>query len=169
MTIRSFIRISALAIVFCFCSQCYAAFENYHESTLVSILNKFAPKEDNEYLRAKGNTYFELQENAARVRVTYLGKSRPLTDERLKFLEMYFGGVLHHPEWGGLFKNELLFQEGERSFWLPIQEQLMPDFQREVTQNASVDLFVIYAGSFRDGLGELAAIFAVNEFIAVKP
>jgi hypothetical protein len=63
----------------------------------------------------------------------------------------------------GLFEDELSFKEGEVTYWLPIQSQVIPYFKEELKVGDKVELYLIWIGARRES--EVTDwVFLVNEF-----
>lgn len=100
---------------------------------------------------------------ATKARVTYTGRSRPLTSPAGRVIALWlraFGGDVND---AALFQSELLFREDGTDFWLPVQDPLVPHFAEEVRPGDAVTLYVIYIGALRHD-GRLLGVFLVNEF-----
>ena len=62
------------------------------------------------------------------------------------------------------YQQEILLAEGERKYWIPLQEPLVEPLQEELAGGGELTVFVVYAGC----LGR-EPIFLATEFDASKP
>lgn len=104
----------------------------------------------------------------ARVRVEYLGRSRRLSDERLAVWENFLKSRRMDEGLVNLLEKEWAFREGDREYWLPVQQQVAAFFEKELKSGDSVDLFVSYIGGLSEN-GQFVPILVVNEFNRVAP
>ncbi len=93
--------------------------------------------------------------------VRYLGKTRAIQAERLIFIEMWAQSHRMSSIIVEAFEKEILVREEDQSYWLPIQNVLIPHIEKEVKENASVTLFLVFAGAIKND-----QVFLVNEFKA---
>lgn len=93
--------------------------------------------------------------------VRYLGKTRDIRAERLIFIEMWAQSHRMSSVIVEAFEKEIQVKEDGKSYWLPIQSVLIPHIEKEVKENASVTLFLVFAGAIKSD-----QVFLVNEFKA---
>ena len=103
----------------------------------------------------------------SRVKVLYTAQQRPLNKERKHFISQFFKSV-NRLELAELFTSEFLFKEGSVQYWLPVQEQLIEHFKRELKNGDKTVLFVNWIGAYNSN-GKVDWIFIVNEFEALDP
>jgi len=136
--------------------------DKYKPRTLDEIVNqhsKLAPA-------AKG-FLFTGDLFPSRVKVLYTAQQRPLNKERKYFISQFFKSV-NHAELADLFISEFLFKEGSVQYWLPVQEQLIEHFKRELKSGDKAVLFVNWIGAYNRN-GKVDWIFLVNEFESLNP
>jgi hypothetical protein len=110
------------------------------------------------------NTYFFSADSfPTRAAVVYVGQTRAVPPSRTDLIERYLGKMLQHPEWIDLYKHEILCREGEAEFWLPIQEQVLEYFRKEVPEGAHVEIYVVWVGAVKVGAA-IDWVFLINEF-----
>ena len=93
--------------------------------------------------------------------VRYLGKTRDIQAQRLIFIEMWAQSHRMSSVIVEAFEKEIQVKEDGKSYWLPIQSVLIPHIEKEVEENASVTLFLVFAGAIKND-----QVFLVNEFKA---
>ena len=81
-------------------------------------------------------------------RVTFGGNWRPTTAIVRHFADVFDTTAARRSQPRDLLQHELNFVEGADTLWLPIQEPLVSDFSHEVQRGDSVNLLVLYAGTF---------------------
>jgi hypothetical protein len=88
---------------------------------------------------------------------------RPISAERLEFIQGYFTHVVERPLPHDFLEEEVLVTEDSVQYWLPIQSSLISALRKEAHQGSQVCLFIIWLGALNDGK-KLDWIFVVNEF-----
>jgi hypothetical protein len=99
----------------------------------------------------------------SRVSLRYTGKSRKVTRQRTEVISGWAKSQKVNAEIVALFERELLFIEGPVEYWIPVQKQLIPYFQREVKEGEVINLFVIWIGA-RKEMDNIEWVFLGNEF-----
>ena len=115
-----------------FCYECY-------RSRTIHQLVDSAPELPDSGFVVRGN------DHPSRVLVIYTGKKRPITPDHATFIHYYYDKTFHRPL-PVQFDDELLFLEDSVEFWLPVQSQLVPYFERELTPGQQVWLFIVWPG-----------------------
>lgn len=111
--------------------------------------------------------FFSASDFATRTTVVYRGEVRAMSERRSEFVDSYWGKMRGRPDVAALFRNEILCQEGDTEYWLPIQEQVLEYLKHEAENGSRLDLFVIWAGAIN--VEEPAEwVFLVNEFVVLK-
>jgi hypothetical protein len=69
-----------------------------------------------------------------------------------------------------LFQTEVLFREGNKEYWLPVQKPLIDALKKEVKFGQAINAYVIFMGGAKLGGAKLENrwewLFAMNEFNA---
>jgi hypothetical protein len=105
-----------------------------------------------------------LGSDPVRAQVTYTGLYRPTSAEKQRFIAFYMDSV-RTPEFAKKFVTELLFIEDGMEFWLPVQDVLLPSFEKEVRKGERVILFANWIGiTYPELNGSRLHVFLVNEF-----
>lgn len=156
---------SVVGLTWLFCAG-YASAEPeaIPQATIEALLAAHAPAENSEFLQAPGDLYFDLQRIEATSRVTYLGRHRPIPDERRRFLEAYFERSLKRPEWSALYKEEILCSQGSTAYWLPIQNALLGYLLEEIKAPGEIVVDIRLLGAYRAQNQELVNVFIIAEF-----
>ncbi len=140
-------------------------YDKYKPRTLSEVIKLNADIETKEYkqraIAMNGDPLY------SQVRVAYTGTVRPISSARKDLLNMWadlFGfKPSNNVELATLFESELLFTECGTAYWLPVQKQVIPYFEKELKKGDMVSLFLARVG------GEKASnkwdwLFIVNEF-----
>ena len=98
-------------------------------------------------------------------RVTYRGDSRPVDSTRVEIVRRWGVSFLRDASIARAFHREYLFQEGQRSLWLPVQDTVASYFARELKPGADVTLYVLWLGAYYAG-HDITWAFIVTEFKA---
>ena len=98
-----------------------------------------------------------------RVTVRYLGKKRDLNQKRGTLIFDMWGKALQKDpgQLRRVFQKEIQVQDGQKTYWLPIQNVLLDPLEKEVGENGTVELWVLFIGAI-----ERDFVFLVNEFQA---
>ncbi|HSS18537.1 MAG TPA: hypothetical protein VLL54_00425 [Pyrinomonadaceae bacterium] len=103
------------------------------------------------------------------VRVAYTGKSKPLSDDRKKFIELWAETYSQDATFAKLFALEYLFKEGADEYWLPVEQQVAQHFAEELTPGGAVDLYLLRTGGLKKkDKNEVEWMFLVEEFLKPK-
>jgi hypothetical protein len=142
--------------------------DRYQPGTLSAII-----KAQDSTIRAEAagdknpSYHFSGDQFPTRARVTYRGESRPVDSMRREVVRRW--GLAFHRDSSiaNDFHREYLFQEGQESLWLPVQDTVASFFARELKSGQPVTLYVMWLGAYyHEGTIEWA--FIVNEF-STKP
>ena len=98
-------------------------------------------------------------------RVTYRGDSRPVDSIRAEVVRRWGLSFLRDSSMAKAFHREYLFQEGQRSLWLPVQDTVASYFTRELKPGQDVTLYVLWLGAYYAG-HDITWAFIVTEFKA---
>ncbi|MDH5763365.1 MAG: hypothetical protein OEZ51_10310 [Nitrospinota bacterium] len=98
-----------------------------------------------------------------RVTVRYLGNQRELDARRGTLIVDMWGKSLRMDRemLARTFQKEIEVEENGRTYWLPIQDALLPPLEKEVGRNGAVELWVVFIGAIEKDM-----VFLVNEFQA---
>lgn len=136
-----------------------SGYERYVPRTLREIISSHSdPK-----TLGKSNMLLTGDTFPSRVRVTYTGSSRKLPPARKQHLDMLVVSFNVAPTLVAKYETELLFMEGSDEHWLPVQKDLIPFFEKELTKGEEVILYAEWVGARKiDDKWEW--VFIVNEF-----
>ena len=130
--------------------------DRYKECTLAQVT-----AENTDLL--EGDYSVNARDHSIKVRVMFTGESRAINKDKKKLIEMWVKTFQMKPEVATLFQKELLFKEGDTSYWLPVQSDVVPYFFKEVQPGGSVWLYAQLWGSAK---GQYVVV--VNEFDVIK-
>ena len=103
----------------------------------------------------------------SRVRVTYRGAARPLSQDKKdvigKWAQRYAGDPDHYL----VYMDEVLFTEGGVDHWLVVRSTLLPSFKRDLRRGRAVDLYLIRLGAFKTS-GKWTWVLLVEDFATPK-
>jgi hypothetical protein len=103
----------------------------------------------------------------SQVRVTYTGTTRKLAGARKTHLEEWGRSFGVESRIVALYDSEMLVTECGGEYWLPVQSQVLPHFEKELKKGDPVTLYTMYAGG-RKIDGSWNWFFLVNEFQAYR-
>jgi hypothetical protein len=133
-----------------------AAFEDYEESTLreVFAINASACGAVNEKA-----TIVDAAGRKFKAPAVWSGDLRPIEAKTALLLATYIKALRLNVDPASLFKNEVRVSDGVADYWLPIQEQILPMFKKEVGKEGSALLYVAFIGCYKDRV-----VVTINEF-----
>ena len=94
-----------------------------------------------------------------KVGATFRGEVKPLAAESASVLDAWAKVLNISPANRALFSREIMVRQGERDYWLPIQEPVLEWLLKEVKAGGQADFYIMHAGSTPSG-----NVFVVNEF-----
>lgn len=104
----------------------------------------------------------------SKMKVTFTGKSRPITKEHKNFIATWTGMLNRPKEYADLYQTEYLYKEGDDEYWLPTQEPITKYFVKELKEGDEITLFLISAGAYRNGKN-IDCVLLVEEYNKQKP
>lgn len=134
-------------------------YERYVHRTLRGIISSHS----NQETLGKSNMLLTGDTFPSRVRVTYTGSSRKIPPARKQHMDMFAGSFNIAPALIAKYETEMLFKEGPDEHWLPVQKDLIPFFEKELTKGEEVILYAEWVGA-RKVEDKWDWIFIVNEF-----
>ncbi len=140
----------------------HAAWENYQRDTLAAAIARFAEISNESEETTRDNSYALFPGESLRVDVVFTGRTRALSEDRRLTIEYWaksFGVNLAAIR---NFENDIEVREGGKTYWLPIQNILIPPLHDEVGKGGRATLFLVLIG--RKGRDY---VFIVNEFNAL--
>jgi len=100
-----------------------------------------------------------------RMKATYLAEEREIDRSKLLFL-VSLEKMFARPKFAHLYNKEILFREGLKEYWLPMQEavlEIVRSPERGLTPGEEVVLYVIWPGCNIQGQ-EISWFFYVTEY-----
>ena len=163
-------RLTVLMCVFAFVaatcawSQSSDHWEDYEPRTLQSIIAMHV--DDVKDLDSKEKVVLLTGDSfRSRVRLIYLGDSRPLSAKRSKLLDFWRKMLKDQAPPADVFSTEVLFKEGADEHWIVVQKPLLDALPKEVKRGQPVNAYVIWIGAIKVGK-QWEWLFAMNEFDA---
>src|SRR5687767_9132949 len=120
-------------------------YDAYEPRTLAELVAKYDSKELTDPKARDGDRIFGAL-FPSRVRVTYTGESRKLSDGRKQFVGDWIKTRQLDPRIGDLFVDDWKFVEGGAEHWLPVQKQVAAFFEKELKKGDAVDVYVVITG-----------------------
>lgn len=146
-----------------------ADWDRYRETALDQIILE----EKDFALIPEGKTDNVYQYNAIgvhnpyKVKLIYKNEYRKISSKRMEFLRDWATSLkavtTNIEEYPKLFETETLLVNGDKEYWMPIQNQLIPHLKSEVKSNELVEVFIFFIGTYLES-GEINWVFTVNEF-----
>ncbi|PZD72119.1 hypothetical protein C1752_04089 [Acaryochloris thomasi RCC1774] len=131
---------------------------DYQPGTLQKIEQELAPPKP----EGVGQTPTGLP---VKVTVNYSGESRPVSEVNRDAIATFAQAKQppSQPNITELFTKEFRFTEAGKDYWLPLQKQMIPFLNKELSKGDSVQLLALWIG-YAHPQGEVNHTFLVNEF-----
>jgi hypothetical protein len=140
-------------------------FDDFRPRTLAEIVrqNIAVEKDSMKGVQSKQQMIIDADPLPSLVRVTYTGKWRPASEGRKNYLKLWIDSFKKDRQANQIYDVEMLVSEGPAQYWLLVQKQLIPSFEKECKQGEPVDLYLIRMGGFLTDSG-WDWMFIVEEF-----
>ena len=103
----------------------------------------------------------------SQVKLIYVGKPRAVTGRRMELLRKWDKMMRRPVSLVDLFQTEVLFREGNKEHWLPVQKPLIDALRKEVKPGQAINSYVIFMGGAKLE-NHWEWLFAMNEFDATQ-
>jgi hypothetical protein len=168
-------RIRRIAILAAFVPFSAAAedfpYENFERGTLAEITggwDRNMADPSGAERKAKLRTYEEGPILRRVVRARYLGDHHSIDTELAKYLRDFERAHSIANGDAELYKEEYLFDDGGKRYWLPVQTRVASFFAGELHPGDTIDLYLIAEGGIWKPDNGVRYVLAVEEFEAVK-
>ena len=99
-----------------------------------------------------------------KVRVQYTGEKRKIPAPRKTNIDTCLKASGVTDQAAGLFQNEILFKEGNTTYWIPVQNHEMDAYQNELKPGQMTDLYVVLVGLEHKSPKRFDCYFLANDF-----
>jgi len=165
---KMILRTSFLVSVFAGCLSSIALaqgfpWEIFKPRTLTEVISTTTKD-----VRPDDSMFLATNQLESKVRVTFTGQSRPISEGRKTFISWWVGMLNHPKNYAGLYEREYLYKEGSEEHWLATQAPVSKYFAKELKAGDEIDLYLISIGAYRakDGID---CVLLVEEFLKPKP
>ncbi len=158
--------ISVFAVAMYAWGQSVDPWEKYERRTLQSIIEMFPDRPEKFPDPTKNQIVLPGISLTSKVKLVYLAKSRPLSDNRKELMTYWIKSVGLPATKVDLFLTEVLFREGTDEHWIAVQKPLLTALPKEVKKGQSFDGYVVFMGTIKKVGGQREWLFAMNEFDA---
>lgn len=121
--------------------------DDFKPRTLKEITNMEADVEQRN--QKENNIVFHGDFLPSRVRVTYIGASRPISKVKKEMIGNWTKMMGNPEEYAKQYESEFLFSEDAVEYWLPVQKKVSAYFDKELNKGDAIDLYLIRAGGIR--------------------
>jgi hypothetical protein len=115
----------------------------------------------NMYVDPRADYFIEAGEFKYLSAGLFTGNYRESLLETSQFIEKWVKALGHPEEYSTMFKYEVEIEQNGQLYWLPLQNGLVDAFATEVCGGCKVSLYIMTAGSIKQG-----RVFFINEFKA---
>lgn len=156
---RNIIMRNILALTFIFLCQPIMAFDykSYTETSFEKVISTH--ENDFESDIDIGISAYTFKYKS---KIQFSNKFRALTGARKIFLHQWVKALGQSKEFVEQYKSEFLVKKSEFEIWIPMQEQVIPYMNKEITPNQEFYLYYIYVGAKKGELVFLATEFKVE-------
>ncbi len=166
--IRAFIlNFAVSAVVAAMPASAQFHYDDYKPSTLRDV---FAIGEKECGGMEQNMVGIPTDKQAFRVEASWNGKTRQISQDMSALIKLYEEilrpKLTKQVSFHDMFKTEVLVTDNGREFWLPIQEQILEAFKKEVAPVKQVRLYVLYLGCAAKKPVPVAV--AISEFQAAE-
>lgn len=127
-------------------------------------LNTFKNFQRHEGLPEKNIAQFDAAVHPFSAAVTYTGNHRKIGESKSRFIGN-FSKIINQPALLEMYENEIEVIEQVRSYWIPVQKDVIPYFAKELQIG---DIFTIYVRYIGGTQGESERVYLMIEFTS-KP
>jgi hypothetical protein len=131
--------------------------DKYQPRTLQSIIDVHQ-----KYLEEL-DIFLSAESFPSRVKLVYLGKSRPLEGKHYELLKDWNKMIGIKDDLVSVFGTEMLFREGKKEYWIAVQKPLLDPLPKEVVVGKQFTAYIVWMGAIKDG-DHWEWLFAMNEF-----
>jgi hypothetical protein len=149
MKLRTAIYAATLGL---FSVAAIAGWEEYKPGTLAGVIAANPHPPTVNYQTTAGDFPYQ-------VKVQFAGKRRSVSPEKRRVITQWVESLNLESRIPSAFVEEIAFVEAGRTFWLPIQSELIPPLANDVMPGSSVNLYVVWVGSTTREW-----VFLVNKF-----
>ncbi len=97
------------------------------------------------------------------IRFEYMGKSRPVSEERMKLFKLWQAGLGIDPKLFDMLNKEFLFKECDKEYWIPVQKPAADDFPKDFKKGDRITLYLMMVGGQKEK-GTWDFVFFTNSF-----
>lgn len=155
-----FLLVAVLAVAGA--SLAHAAWEDYKPGTLAAAIARFADISKEPAQVPKKDNFALLPGESLRVDAVFTGGTRALPEGRRQTIEFWAKSYGVDLKAVRTFEKEIEVREGDKTYWLPIQNVLIPPLQVEVGNNGRAIFLLRLIGRRNKDY-----VFIVNEFNAL--
>jgi len=91
----------------------------------------------------------------------YTGEYRGIGADKLGFIRAFLSMLNYDLSFADYYVYEVRFEESDCSFWIPVQDNLIPYFEAEVSNDDAIVIYYTYLGFDHDSD---EWIFLINDF-----
>lgn len=142
-----------------------SAWSRYVPGTLTAIVTSEGPGVQKEIASASGHhSIVSADSRPTEATVVYADSSRPTPAATMELIRGWVKALGIRADAPQLLTTELLFKEGDASFWLPVQSQLIPYMHKEAQAGQQIKILVAWVGAEGTDSTSVNWVFVVNEF-----
>lgn len=79
---------------------------------------------------------------------TYLGKSRPISEETKNFIGLWVTTRNVPAENANMLAEEFLFKEKDKEYWMPVLKKMVPVFTKELKEGDEIIIYYFFLGGY---------------------
>ena len=123
---------------------------DFKPRTMAEIIsqNNALRKESTKDVKSSNQIIIDADPLPSVIRMTYTGKTKPISKDRKNYLKLWIDSFNKNKVFSDIYDVEMLVAEASTQYWLLVQKQLLPAFEKEIGVGEPVDLYVIRMGGF---------------------
>ena len=149
---QSLRKLSGIFVAFFISTVANAGWDDYKPYTLAAVIAEQPHPSTADYRTTAGDFPYL-------VNVGFTGQRRPLLPQKRRVIEQWVKSLRLNPGALSLYEEEFGFLEAGVTYWLPVQQQLISHFAKELKTGDTIRLYVVWIGSTKS-----ESVFLVNEF-----
>lgn len=137
-------------------------YQEYKTRTLGELVEMNSDVKKVDYADKKG-VLINSKPFYSAIRVEFTGKSRPISSEKMNLFKMWQESLGVNANVLTLLKDEYLFKECDKDYWIPVQKQVAAFFPKELKSGDKITLYLMAVGGVKPkDMWEF--VFLTNEF-----
>lgn len=137
-------------------------YQDYKTRTLTELIEMDSDVEKTDY-KESIPVLIHAKPFYSAIRVQYSGQSRPISPEKINLFKLWQKSLNVNAKVLTLVKDEYLFKECDKEYWIPVQKQVAAYFPKELKAGDRITLYLMAVGGVKPK-ENWEFVFLTNEF-----